>query len=264
MTDRIGHPGPMAVPARAAPKPQPAGPLDESCDFGSELRRNRVAAANPVESEPRTSEPADFLGTGTRQSSGESAKIFNADGFFAKLQAALGPPRDPQRPGLLDQRPTRADLSLALETAVRLPLPFRPTSDARGGGANPSGSNRQGEPRSAGHVRHRGPMAAGPGFQAAPGEPAPQSVGPAELWQAQDAAPGASIGDGAGVQGANEVFRLWLEGDSIHVVGPLEGLSSDDEAELRERVAELLSRHGFGISGLSINGRAFILPPNRE
>jgi hypothetical protein len=201
---------------------------------------------------PQTS-AADFLGQDSSLSAGaSSAKQFNADGFFGKLEAVYASKQasltgDPIAPaltpgqmhvgqaesigtvgemrdrGLAAARLEQPDLA---HRPSRSPTPGRPPATF-----SPSGRARTDHAP----VRFSGELAK-----------AGQVTGPERVrtWAASP---------------SRAPFRIFVEGGSIHVTGPIHDLTSDEENRLVDEVTRLLIEHGLGPADLLANGRVLTL-----
>lgn len=240
MTAKIGQP--MAEPAGPAARfPQlGAEPAPEATGFAALLDAFRNAS--------------DFLGEapgGPSPADEASANIFNADGFFTRLQTVLAERRADEAPG---------PFPACREPGPRASLPPQAGNEDHGPAVLPA-SDRN-------HVAQR------------PAPAAASSAGPAALKTARpiaathsviarpaiansvagDISPAASQPDRPASKAAQDPVRLWVEQGAVHIAGPLGSLSPEDEVELIERVADLLLSHGIGLAGLTLNGRALARP----
>ena len=245
MTMKIGQP-PSGAPN---PKPNRPAPAARGCDFAAELRRHQIGE---WESKPRhaAAEVAEFLAAGPDAQ--DHASIFNAEGFFARLQAVLdqrGAEPSLSSPHLLRQdEPGEAAPSSEIELELpdaALPAPahhFVARSAPDISRTNPSL-----------HLR-----AASSRFAAAPlpASTASLPLDPHILANAERL-------ERAAPQAARRPIRAWLEGGSVHVAAPLHSLGRDEEAELLERIADLLASQGLPLAAITINGRSFS-PPNQR
>lgn len=202
-----------------------------AADFASLLLAFRGDPAN-----------ADFLGRAVAGAGG-TAKPFNADGFFSRLEAIVTALARPSR-----TLPTEAGLQSSprsVEAAGDRPVAGRPAiahpflSSAPMLATSGIASARHPQPQSPGAVA-TSPRAAV--------MPAPPPA--AELDQA---APAESAAPASQDQSGTRL-RVLVEGSAIHIAGAGE-LSRDEEARLVEQITELLLEHGQSGSGVWLNGR---------
>ncbi|WP_294122202.1 hypothetical protein [Sphingomonas sp.] len=188
----------------------------------------------------------DFLG---QRAAGGGANLFNADGFFTKLEQHLaegpveqsafaevphplppgGPAEDGQpRPETIPGEPTADHMAAVLKKAPRHVPELPPQAAGRDHGKQPAASPA--EPR------------------AVPGE-SPQigEEGPAKPTRAHNPPVRLDLG--------STPFRAFIDGDSVRIIGPARYLSEAEEEALATAVAELMTTHDLGVDDLWFNGR---------
>ncbi len=197
------------------------------------------------EFEAATSGPCDFLGG---SGSDATARSFDAEGFFAKIEAivtkneaqssfagkALG---DPSRADPFAGRPTanpanlEGPLALAVVSGRAAPSRLAPAGahQVRAHPAKPTGLHRSIQPQNR-------------NGEAGPGEAIVSDADRAMPAQTRSPKPSTAV-------------RAVVEGSSIRIAGPLQFLSEAEEALLADEVAELMSAHGIGLTGLWLNGQ---------
>ena len=188
----------------------------------------------------------DFLG---QRTAAGSANLFNADGFFTKLEQRL------------------ADGPVEQPTVAEEPHPLPPGGPAADGQPRPG--TIPGEPRAdhtpavlqkaPRHVPTLPPQAAGHdhGNQpaASPGEP---PAVPGERPQIGDEGPGKpdhAHKPPVPLDLGSTPFRAFIDGDSVRIIGPARYLSEAEEEALATAVAELMTTHDLGVEDLWFNGR---------
>lgn len=227
-------------PSRPLPVPVPTS-RSAASDGGSPRFGNLVR-----EFEGGPPGATDFLG---QRAAGGGANLFNADGFFTKLEQHLaeGPVEQPTgaeephlvpsgglvvggqpRPGTIPGEPKADHPPAVLQKAPRHAPTLPPQAAGRNHGDQPAAS--PGEPPA---VPGERPQIGDEG----PGKPARAHNPPVRLDL------------------ASTPFRAFIDGDSVRIIGPARYLSEAEEEALATAVAELMTTHDLGVEDLWFNGR---------
>jgi len=232
LTAKIPSPGQAPLPFRAVVKTDhpSSGP-----DFSSLVDGFRD---NPT--------PADFLGQDAVTTK-SAAKPFNADGFFDRLETS-GPSGDQNAPAGVTGHEANFDDGPSVEAASGEPIRQSRAVDAPRDGAGaptlpPTGA--------AIHVVQRNSVSSATNRLAVVAQLAVPPTTEPEPLPSVPAVTTAKQGQ------RNSRFNVMVEGSSVHIASAVE-LSKEEESQLVERVAELLSEHGQSLASVRLNGRQLV------
>ena len=241
---------------RIPPSPLPAPTRMASWPASGEVGAPRFRALIR-EFEGGGAGPTDFLGQ--QQAAGGSASLFNADGFFTKLEQRLSERPAEQsagQPAAMAAVPAVSPIGAGKGEAQPNAGPFEPETDrlpAVGQKLAQHLPDRQSRPelpsQASGQARaHRpAPVPAGPPADNSDVPMASGDEGPGKSEHAHQPPVRLELG--------STPFRVFIDGASVRIIGPARYLSEAEGEALAAAVADLMTTHDLGLEDLWFNGQ---------